>query len=211
MGDKKSCFITLEGSEGAGKTSGMVFIKQWLTDHGHEVTVTREPGGTILGEHIRALFLNPKKNEEIDGLAELLLLFAARSQHIRRLIEPSLLAGKIVLCDRFTETTWAYQGGGRQLNREWIAQLEQMVQGNLRPDIIFFLDIPVHIGLDRVRRRGGTLDRLEQEKVDFFERVRETYLQRAKKLAQRYTVIDATCSIEDVHQMLSAKLSEYFE
>jgi dTMP kinase len=159
-------FITLEGGEGVGKTTNLAFIRKYLQDHGIDVVVTREPGGTQLAEKIRQLLLD-SSSESISESAELLLMFAARAQHIKHVIEPALSEGKWVLCDRFTDATYAYQGGGRNMSINTIEWLENLVQGTLRPDLTLLLDAPVEIGFGRVRTRGE-LDRFESERVDFF-------------------------------------------
>ena len=160
-------FITLEGGEGVGKTTNLAFIKDYLEQHNISVVVTREPGGTKLAEKIRQLLLD-KKSEAISEQAELLMMFAARAQHIKHVIEPALAQGKWVLCDRFTDATYAYQGGGRNMKISTIEWLENLVQGTLRPDLTLLLDAPVEIGIARVRERGA-LDRFELEKISFFE------------------------------------------
>ena len=172
-------FITVEGIEGVGKTTNIEFILQQLRGLGKDVVVTREPGGTPLGEAIRGLLLDP----EYTGMSpdcELQLMFAARAEHLARVIKPAMEAGQWVLCDRFTDATWAYQGGGRGLDAGKIARLEDLVQGDFRPDLTLLLDVPVEIGLERAGKRGK-LDRFEQETVDFFERVRQAYLDMARQ------------------------------
>ena len=164
-------FMTVEGGEGAGKTTNIACIKEWLTTHNVEFVHTREPGGTPLAENIRELLL-AKSDEVIAEKAELLLVFAARAQHLDQVIIPALQAGKVVLCDRFTDATYAYQGAGRGLSKGDIATLEGLVQGALRPDLTLLLDLPVAAGMARVNQRGD-LDRFEQEAMTFFERVRE--------------------------------------
>jgi len=161
-------FITLEGCEGVGKTTNMAFIKDYLEQHNISVVVTREPGGTQLAEKIRQLLLD-NKSETISEQAELLMMFAARAQHIKHVIEPALAQGKWVLCDRFTDATYAYQGGGRNMKISTIKWLENLVQGTLRPDLTLLLDAPIEIGIARVRERGA-LDRFELEKNQFFRK-----------------------------------------
>lgn len=204
----QGCFITVEGSEGSGKTTSLNFISHWLTERNVDFILTREPGGTPLAEQIRQILLHPQGGEVIDDAAELLMVFAARAQHLRHVIKPALAAGRIVVCDRFTDTTWAYQGGGRQMNVEWIAQLEAMVQGELRPDMTLFLDVPVDIGLQRASQRSEP-DRFEREAIDFFERIRSAYQQRAKQFDEQYVVIDSSQVIENVNQALDRALSEH--
>jgi dTMP kinase len=208
---KRGCFITVEGTEGVGKTTNMDFTRDFLHQAGIEVVTTREPGGTTLGEEIRELLLGHKH----DGMAddtELLLMFAARAEHIARVIRPALERGAWVLCDRFTDATYAYQGGGRGIALERIAALEDWVQGELRPDMTLLLDVPVEIGLTRAGNRSEP-DRFEKEKHDFFERVRSMYLQRAGNYPERYRIIDASQPLEAVQaqlqQALEGILAEY--
>lgn len=196
-------FITLEGCEGVGKSTNLRFVEALLAERKIVVDVTREPGGTELAENIRNLLLT-KHHESIMPEAELLLMFAARSQHIHHRILPALQQGKWVVCDRFTDATYAYQGGGRNMDVQAIAWLEQTVQGDLRPDLTLLLDAPVEIGMRRARNRG-LLDRFESERLDFFERVREAYLNRARLYPERYAVIDAALPLIEVQgQILKA-------
>ncbi len=192
----KGRFITLEGGEGAGKTSNLQFITQRLQERDIEFVVTREPGGTPLAEDIRALLLRHHA-ERMCEMTELLLIFAARAQHLDQVIRPSLEAGKWVVSDRFTDATYAYQGGGRGLNRDTIASLESLVQGHLRPDLTLILDLPPHIGLERARKRAS-LDRFELEKLEFFDRVRASYRERATSEPERCVLIDASRALEEV-------------
>ena len=159
-------FLTIEGTEGVGKSTNLTFVRDWLQAKGVEVVITREPGATPLAQEIRSLLL-AKRDESVDETAELLLVFAARAQHIAQVIQPALARGAWVLSDRFTDATFAYQGGGRGLSTETIAQLEQLVQGDLRPDLTLILDIDVELGLNRARQRGE-LDRFESETMAFF-------------------------------------------
>lgn len=205
--EKRGVFITLEGTEGAGKSSNLSFINDFLRSRNIDLIVTREPGGTPLAEEIRSLLLTPR-SEKICANTELLLIFAARAQHLQQLIEPSLRSGQWVLSDRFTDASFAYQGGGRQMNMDTISQLERMVQGDLRPDLVILLDVPVEIGMRRVLKRGA-LDRFEQENIAFFERVRESYLQRAKAMPDSYAVIDAKQSLAKVQQDIVSILEPY--
>jgi dTMP kinase len=193
-------FITLEGGEGVGKTTNLSFIRKYLQDHGIDVVVTREPGGTQLAEKIRQLLLD-SSSESISESAELLLMFAARAQHIKHVIEPALSEGKWVLCDRFTDATYAYQGGGRNMSINTIEWLENLVQGTLRPDLTLLLDAPVEIGFGRVRTRGE-LDRFESERVDFFERVRQAYLRQTALYPARIKLINANQPLTDVQNSL---------
>jgi len=200
-------FITLEGSEGSGKSTNLAFIHHYLQQSGIDLVLTREPGGTPLGETIRELLLD-HRNSAMASDTELLLMFAARAQHLQELILPALESGKWVLCDRFTDATYAYQGAGRGIAETRIAQLENWVQGELRPDLTFFLDLPVAQGLARAGERG-ILDRFEREQIDFFERVRQGYLEQAKRAPKRYRVVDASVSLDAVQSQLKALLDNY--
>jgi dTMP kinase len=202
----RGLFITLEGGEGVGKSTNLAFLKNYLVNSGIDVVCTREPGGTQLGEQIRELLLQVR-HEQVNETTELLLLFAARAQHISELIEPSLASGKWVLCDRFTDATYAYQCSGRGIEWDSVRSLEQLVQGLLRPDYTILFDLPVDVGLARAGERGG-LDRIEQETLDFFQRVRESYLQLARTSSGRYRVIDASVSLERVQQALQKVADE---
>jgi dTMP kinase len=200
----KGKFITVEGIEGVGKTTNIGFIHQQLVAAGRDVVLTREPGGTPLGEAVRGLLLDPKYTG-MDSTCELQLMFAARAEHLAKLVWPALEKGQWVLCDRFTDATYAYQGGGRGIDTGVIARLEELVQGDFRPDLTLLLDVPVEVGLARAGKRGA-LDRFEQEKVEFFERVRSAYLEMAVRYPQRYRVIDASQPLEAVQQQLAAML-----
>jgi len=203
MSMTRGCFITVEGTEGVGKTTNLDFIQSCLERQGIDVVRTREPGGTPLAEDIRELLLSPRE-EPVAELTELLLMFAARAQHLQQVIRPALKAGRWVLCDRFTDATYAYQGGGRGMDTAQIAILEQLVQSELRPDLTLLLDLPVAIGLARARARS-TPDRFEAEKVNFFEGVRTHYLQRAAEEPERFAVINAEPALEQVQiQILTA-------
>ncbi|XLY89786.1 dTMP kinase [Ectopseudomonas mendocina] len=202
-------FITLEGPEGAGKSTNREYLAERLREQGVDVLLTREPGGTPLAERIRELLLDPS-DEPMAADTELLLVFAARAQHLQQVIRPALAEGKVVLCDRFTDATYAYQGGGRGLSVERIAQLEHFVQGELRPDLTLIFDLPVEIGLARAAARGR-LDRFEQEGRGFFEVVRQAYLQRAAQAPQRYRVLDAGQSLAQVQADIDALLPSLLE
>lgn len=195
-------FITLEGPEGAGKSTNREYLAELLMQAGIEVVLTREPGGTPLAERIRELLLAPD-SEVMAVDTELLLMFAARAQHLAGVIRPALARGAVVLCDRFTDATYAYQGGGRGLAHERIAILEQFVQGDLRPDLTLVFDLPVEVGLARAAARGK-LDRFEQEQQSFFEAVRQTYLARAAQAPERYRVLDAAQPLSQVQADLAA-------
>ena len=202
----KGKFITIEGSEGAGKSTNIRHIQDYLNNKNIDFISTREPGGTPIAEKIRDLLLD-KTNTSLCSDAELLLMFAARAQHLNELIIPALESGKWVLSDRFTDASYAYQGGGRGLSWEKIAQLEQFVQGDLRPDATILLDIPVELGMERVRNRGET-DRFEQEQLSFFKRIRNAYLTLAKEHPERFHIIDTQPAIEDVHKQLTQVMDE---
>lgn len=196
----RGLFLTVEGGEGVGKSTNIAYLEQQLAGQGVDLLVTREPGGSLLGEQVRQLLLAVDQ-EAIDPMAELLLVFAARAQHIRTRIEPALAAGKWVLCDRFTDATYAYQCGGRGIDRSTVSALEQLVQAELRPDCTLLLDAPVSTGMARAQGRGE-LDRFEREELAFFERVRATYLELAEASSGRYRIIDASQSLENVQQQL---------
>lgn len=199
------CFITVEGTEGVGKTTNLEFIQAQLRHHGKTVVTTREPGGTPCAEEIRELLLKPR-DESMDSNTELLLMFAARAQHLAHTIKPNVQRGNWVLSDRFTDATYAYQGGGRQLSTDNIATLETLVQGDFRPDAVIILDAPVSVGLARATKRGA-LDRIEQETVAFFERVRAAYLERARQNPTRYHVIDASLPLSEVQAQLNTVIT----
>jgi dTMP kinase len=202
-------FITVEGIEGVGKTTNIDFIHRQLLLAGREVLLTREPGGTPLAEAIRGLLLDPEYTG-MDARCELQLVFAARAEHLARVIRPALAQGKWVLCDRFTDATYAYQGGGRGIETSIIAALEALVQGDFRPDLTLLLDLPVAVGLARAGKRGA-LDRFEQEQVDFFDRVRMCYLEMAHEHAARYRVIDAAQPLDQVQQELATVLTDFLQ
>ena len=204
MTSRTALFITIEGIEGVGKSTNIAFIADWLRQRGVNVRLTREPGGTPMAEEVRELLLR-KREEPVCEDAELLLMFAARAQHLRQCILPALQEGNWVISDRFTDATYAYQGGGRGLDMERIQQLESFVQSGFAPDLTIILDAPAAVGMGRVVRRGQT-DRFEQEKQEFFERVRAVYLERAQQAPQRYLVIDASRDLEAVQAELSAAL-----
>ena len=193
-------FITLEGIEGVGKTTNREYIRSLLVQSGRPCVETREPGGTPLGEALREMLLE-HKHEGMSSDAELLMMFASRAEHLHKVILPALVAGKNVLCDRFTEATYAYQGGGRGINDKKIAELENWVQGELRPDLTIILDAPVETGRDRAGRRSEP-DRIEKEQNDFFERVRQTYLQLANHYPHRIAVVDASIALEQVQTQI---------
>jgi dTMP kinase len=192
-------FITFEGIEGVGKTTQVARIARALEDRGVANVVTREPGGTALAEKIRDLVLSPR-DEALPPEAELLLMFAARAVHLVNHIEPNLSAGRWVICDRFTDATYAYQGAGRGMSERDIERLETLVQGKRRPDLTLVLDVPVDVGMARSKKRdaGKARDRFERERAEFFERVRAGYLRRALEDPKRMTVIDAALPVDEV-------------
>ena len=207
MSEPQGCFITLEGVEGAGKSTALALVREAVEAAGHPVVVTREPGGTPLGEELRALLLGHKHNGMSDD-AELLLMFAARAEHLHRVIEPALAAGQWVICDRFTDATYAYQGGGRGLSRERIAQLESWVQGARRPHLTLLLDLPVQQGLERAGKRSAP-DRFESEQLEFFERVRQAYLDIAAAEPGRVRTVDAGQDLPAVSAAIRAVMEDF--
>ena len=204
---KRGLFVTFEGSEGVGKSTNIQFAADFLESQGVDCVVTREPGGTPLAEEIRELLLKPRE-EAVHELTELLLMFAARAQHLQTLILPRMAEGKWVLCDRFTDATYAYQGGGRGIAQDRIAALELFVQAQFRPDRVVLLDAPVKVGLARAGKRGEA-DRFESETLNFFEKVREAYLARARAHADRYVTLDATLPLDALKEKLEVQLSEW--
>lgn len=202
-------FITLEGPEGAGKSTNREYLAEGLRTDGREVVLTREPGGTPLAERIRELLLAPS-SEPMAVDTELLLVFAARAQHLAGVVRPALARGAVVLCDRFTDASYAYQGGGRGVPEARIAALENFVQGDLRPDLTLVFDLPVEVGLARAAARGR-LDRFEQEGRAFFEAVRQAYLRRAARDPVRYRVVDAGRPLAEVQRSLDALLPQLLE
>jgi dTMP kinase len=193
---RRGLFITVEGGEGVGKSTALLHLTNFLRDHAVNIVTTREPGGTQIGEEIRKVVLQDRR-ESVSTTAELLLIFAARAQHIHEVVEPALAAGTWVLCDRFTDATYAYQCGGRGVSRDIVRNLESLVQNELRPDYTLLLDVDVEIGMSRARNRGD-LDRIEQETMDFFNRVRASYLEQAKNSGGRYRIIDAGLPLDSV-------------
>ncbi len=203
-------FITLEGGEGAGKTTALAVVREELERRGRRIRVTREPGGTPAAEKIRALLLDPDTGE-LDPLTELLLMFAARRENVTHAIEPALAAGDDVICDRFTEASHAYQGGGRGLGPEPVEALSALVHPGLEPDLVLVLDVPVDVGLARIEARGDAPDRFESDRGEFLERVRAAYLERAATAPERFVVVDATRSPEQVADAIRATLRDALE
>jgi dTMP kinase len=199
--------ICLEGGEGAGKSTAMAFLRDWLEQRGRRVLTTREPGGTVLAERVRKLLLDPETGE-IDPMTELLLMFAARRENVVEVIEPALADGVDVVCDRFTDASFAYQGGGRELGAAPVERLAELVHPDLEPELVLVFDVPVEIGLRRIRQRKGRPDRFEGTRIGFLERVRQTYLQRARACPERYAIIDASRPLAEVRAALEAVLTE---
>ena len=196
-------FITFEGIDGAGKSSHVEWLATFLRDKGNVVHVTREPGGTELGEKLRELLLHKSMHLE----TETLLMFAARREHLAKVIEPALANGEWVVCDRFSDATYAYQGGGRGLDRAKLQQLEHWVHGHLQPDLTLLFDLPLDVARERIVLASRVLDRFEQERADFHERVRQAYLERAHSSPARIRVVDAQQSIETIRNLLEITVS----
>ncbi len=203
--DTRGCFLSLEGVEGVGKTTNLKYIVEYLSEHGITVVQTREPGGTLSGERIRDLLLDPTVDLLDD--TELLLMFASRAELVKKTIQPALARGDWVVSDRFTDASFAYQGGGRQLGFQRVAALESWVLGTFKPDTTLFLDLPVQQGLDRLSERPGK-DRIELESTAFFDRVRVAYHQRIAEQPERFRIIDASLPLSDVQQSIKAVLDE---
>jgi len=202
-------FITFEGPEGGGKSTNLGVFARALSDGGCEPLITREPGGTPIAERIREVLLS-HHDEPMESDAELLLVFAARAQHLNSLIRPALAQGRVVISDRFTDATYAYQGGGRGIDKDRISVLENWVQGVLRPDLTLVFDLPVELGMERARARSQ-LDRFEVEEMTFFEAVRRTYLERAAVSPERYRIIDASGSLNEVREAMQPVIAEVLE
>ncbi len=201
---RNNYFITLEGGEGVGKSTALSFIKNYFTQKKIDCVMTREPGGTKIGDAIRDILLH-HKDEAVLPETEMLLLFAGRAQHIKHIIKPALDAGKTVISDRFTDASFAYQCGGRQVPVPYFEMLEKWIQGDLYPDLTLLLDAPIEIGMARIENRGEK-DRIEQEKTDFFQRVRAAYLDRAKQFPNRFVIIRANESLENVQTQIKDAL-----
>ncbi len=197
-GTMRGKFITLEGIDGAGKSSHVGWLAERLRQAGHEVVVTREPGGTRMGEKLRALLLH----DAMDPATETLLIFAARQEHLARVVRPALARGAWVVCDRFTDATFAYQGGGRGFPDSKLAVLEEWVQEGLQPDLTLFFDVSVTVGQARLKAASGAQDRFEREDVGFHERVRAVYLERVRRSPHRFRVVDASASMGEVRKTL---------
>lgn len=203
----KPRFITLDGIDGAGKSTNLAVMKAWFEKHKLPVLFTREPGGTPAGEALREILLNPAT--QVSLRTETLLMFAARQQHLETVILPALKNGTHVVSDRFTDATFAYQGGGRGVPLQDIATLEHWVQGDFRPDLTLLLDVPLEVSMARISQTREK-DRFEQEEAEFFNRVREVYLQRAAKQPERYAVIDSSQSLDAVKTQIETALDSHF-
>lgn len=201
--------ISIEGTEGAGKTTAVQFIKNYLMEANIEAAWTREPGGTEVAEEIRRLILHPMSDEDIEPETELLLMFAARVQHMKKTILPALSLGKCVVSDRFIDASYAYQGGGRGITVDTIQWLDEWIVGPVYPALTLLLDIPPEKGFERAKKRGTDKDRIEQEKIDFFIRVRNVYLERAKQDPKRIKIIDASLPLYAVENQIRAVLSQF--
>lgn len=203
----KPRFITLDGIDGAGKSTNLAVMKAWFEKHKLPVLFTREPGGTPAGEALREILLDPAT--QVSLRTETLLMFAARQQHLETVILPALKNGTHVVSDRFTDATFAYQGGGRGVPLQDIATLEHWVQGDFRPDLTLLLDVPLEVSMARINQTREK-DRFEQEEAEFFNRVREVYLQRANEQPERYAVIDSSQSLDAVKNQIEAALDSHF-
>ncbi|MFN7219810.1 MAG: dTMP kinase [Burkholderiales bacterium] len=200
----KGKFITFEGVDGAGKSSHIAFVSDWLRQHGMEVVTTREPGGTPLGEQLRKIVLN----ERMHGATEALLVFASRAEHLAEVIEPALARGAWVVCDRFTDSSYAYQCGGRGLDVERIGALERYVHPHRQPDLTLLFDAPLALARERLDRNTAEQDKFEREQHAFFERVRQTYLARAAAEPKRFRVVDSAQSMDAIRAVLAAELEQ---
>lgn len=209
MSHTRGLFLSFEGTEGAGKSSNLQYVKEMLEHSGKTVVVSREPGGTEIGERIREILLNPDL-PAMHSDTELLLMFASRAEHYQHKILPAINDGQWVLCDRFTDASFAYQGGGRGIDMQRISELESWVLGGRKPDYTFLFDLPVEIGLSRAKSRGAA-DRFEQEAVMFFQRIRDCYLTRAAAEPNRFKVLDAAQSLEQVRDQLTQMTSQLLQ
>jgi len=206
MTQAKGMFLSLEGSEGVGKTTSLKFIQEYIESLGHQVLITREPGGTPMAEELRNILL-AEREEKVEANTELLLMFAARCQHVSQVIKPALQAGKWVICDRFVDASFAYQGGGRELGFSRIEALEKWCLGDFKPDLTLLLDMSVEEGIARTKKRGKA-DRFETEKMAFYERIRAAYLKRAEDDPERIIIVDATPDIATVQSSLKTILQQ---
>ena len=205
---KRGRFLTLEGLDGAGKSTQLAFVHAWLAERGVDAVFTREPGGTKIGEQLRSLLLSVDTDVSLD--TETLMMFAARNEHIEQVIEPALEGGRWVVCDRFTDTTYAYQGGGRGVSAERIAVLEDWVQQGLHPDLTLLFDLSPEVAAARMAKERE-LDRFEREASEFHQRVRAAYLARAEAHPNRYAIFDASKPVAEIQQLLAARLQQLLE
>lgn len=201
-------FISIEGTEGAGKTTVFEFIKKYFAQAKIDALWTREPGGTPASEAIRQILL-ANNEEDITPMAELLLMFAAREQHMQHVILPALHSGKWVVSDRFIDASYAYQGGGREIPMDEIKQLDKWIVGSTYPDLTLLLDIPPELGFERTKKRAQAKDRIEQEEISFFEKVRNVYLERSAQEPHRIKIIDASCDLPKVEKQIQQALNEF--
>jgi len=201
--------ISIEGTEGAGKSTALKFIKEYLQKANVDVVWTREPGGTDFAEEIRRLVLHPMSFETVEPETELLMMFAARAQHMKAQILPAIASGKWVVTDRFIDASYAYQGGGRGLEKKYIEMLDQWIVGSHYPDLTILLDITPDKGFERAEKRGTDKDRIEQEKIEFFIRVRDAYLQRAKEYPDRIKIVDASVPLFAVENQIRDILDQF--
>ena len=200
-------FITLEGIDGAGKSSHLDFVCEQVRARGHQAFITREPGGTEVGERIREIVLH----SAMSAKAEALLMFAARAEHVASVIEPALAAGSWVVCDRFSDATYAYQCGGRGLPREFVVSLERLAHPGLQPDATFLFDVDPAVAYERQRSQSRSPDKFEREKEEFFRRVREAYLERAREHSRRFHVIEASGSAKEVRDRIEVAFAQAFQ
>lgn len=207
----KGRFITLEGVEGAGKSTAMRFIQLRLNESNIDTLITREPGGTPIAEEIRNVLLHTKADEKMFPQTELLLMFASREQHIKQCIEPALTSGRWVVSDRYVDASYAYQGAARGVNLAFIKALDEEIVGSLYPELTFLLDLPAELGLERAAQRNPTKDRIESEKIEFFEKVRQGYLDRAKEDPKRFVIIDASKNIDEVSLQMQLALDSFLK
>jgi len=205
--NSKSLFITFEGIEGCGKSTQLQLLKEFFRGKGEFIT-TREPAGTLIGMQIRNILAN-SKNKGMDGLTEFLLLSAARKQHVEEVLKPAIQSGKWIFCDRFADSSFAYQCRGRGVDEEIINQITLIATGGIKPDITFLLDVPVEVGISRIKNRAMKLERIELETFDFFERVRSGYLELVRREPDRVKLVNGTMDIKEVHEQILDKIFKY--
>lgn len=205
---KNKYFITIEGVDGAGKSTHVETIINAIKNANLEVVSTREPGGTIVGEKIREMILHDK-SIDITAETETMLMFADRKQHIQEFIQPNIDKNICVVCDRFTDSTYAYQGGGKKVDKDFIKNLENVTHPNLQPGLTFLFDLPVEISMKRLERNRGNLDKLESNGIDFFREVRESYKERVKNDPQRFVVIDSSQTIDVIKEIVIKEINNY--